>query len=76
MFNIHRLIDPATGEVFPYDPSLADQVAEIAKAIERDRAANVRQRLAELRRPDGETLAYEFFVAIPQPPEHDDDIPF
>lgn len=55
MLNIYQLINFSTGEVIPYEPRLAPQVAEIlnatTRAIEAARLALVRERLEALALP-------------------------
>ena len=48
-YQIHTLINPSTGEIITYSPTLAHQVQEIAAAIRADREANLRRALASAR---------------------------
>lgn len=50
MLKIYKLVDP-DGELFDYSPDVAHQVEEIIAALKRDKEANLRQRLADLRLP-------------------------
>ena len=82
MYKIHQLINTRTGEIIPYNPALANQVLEIAKAIKEDRKAQLAQRLRALRPRQtrhiegqaGESLAQEFQTFFTSQPT--DDIPF
>lgn len=72
MLNIYQVINYSTGEVSPYTPALAPQVAEIVnaktRAAEAARLAAVRERLAGLlpvttaRPVNGDVLATSLFA--------------
>lgn len=67
MLKIYKLRNE-DGELFDFSPDVAHQVEEIVEAIKRDREANVRRALADLRPrqtprpPDGDVLATSFFA--------------
>ncbi len=67
MLKIYKLRNE-DGELFDFSPDVAHMVEEIIEAIKRDREANVRRALNDLRPrqtprpPDGEVLATSLFA--------------